>query len=251
MPRISWSFSKTDYATTVHRITKGSNGCSQTLSARKPASSATLLTPTSRAFLPTLSRKGFRRRRRSDSLLLLIFWRGAGMTPEFGPSEAGDCGVGGRNVDPGGGSALPGQNLDGRDVVPSLSGEREAARKQVQPSRSKLNPHEGYILSLIAEAPDITLVEIACRLAAEHGVLVGPSTVWVVPRPARHHIQKRRGMRASSSTRMPCASCGLVRRSTRLRSRAADLHRRHGGADQDGPPVRRSGTASHSLRDVG
>lgn len=173
------------------------------------------------------------------------------MTPEFGPSEAGDCGAGGRTFDPEGGSALPGRNLDGKDVAPSLSGEREAARKQGQPSRSKLNPHEGYILSLIAEAPDITLVEIACRLAVEHGVLVGPSTVWVVPRPARHHMQERRRMRASSSMRMPCATRVLVRRSTRLRSRAADLHRRHGAADQDGPPVRQSGTASHSLRDAG
>ena len=50
-----------------------------------------------------------------------------------------------------------------------------AARKQGQPSRSKLDPHESFILGLIAEAADITLAEIAERLAAEHGVRVVPS----------------------------------------------------------------------------
>ena len=54
-----------------------------------------------------------------------------------------------------------------------------SARKQGQPSRSKLDPHEGFIVGLIEERPDITLAEIAGRLAADHGVRVVPSTVWV------------------------------------------------------------------------
>ncbi|RNJ42684.1 hypothetical protein B5V01_21870 [Mesorhizobium erdmanii] len=44
------------------------------------------------------------------------------------------------------------------------------ARKQGQPSRSKLDAHEAFILGLIENAPDITLAEIGERLAAERGV---------------------------------------------------------------------------------
>ncbi|BAV50392.1 hypothetical protein MesoLj113a_70880 [Mesorhizobium sp. 113-1-2] len=53
------------------------------------------------------------------------------------------------------------------------------ARKQGQPSGSKLDPHERFILGLIEETPDITLAEIAERLASGHGVRVVPSTVWM------------------------------------------------------------------------
>ncbi|WP_378941203.1 IS630 family transposase [Mesorhizobium sp. ANAO-SY3R2] len=55
----------------------------------------------------------------------------------------------------------------------------KTARKQGQPSRSKLDPHEVFILGLIEATPDTTLAEIAERLAGEHGVRVVPSTVWV------------------------------------------------------------------------
>lgn len=58
------------------------------------------------------------------------------------------------------------------------TGEREA-RKQGQPSRSKLDAHEAFILGLIEDAPDITLAEIGERLAAEHGVRAASSTVWL------------------------------------------------------------------------
>jgi hypothetical protein len=65
-------------------------------------------------------------------------------------------------------------------VVPSYreSGET-SARKQGQPSRSKLDPHEGFIVGLIEERPDITLAEIVGRLAVDHGARVVPSTMWV------------------------------------------------------------------------
>ncbi|WP_353646998.1 IS630 family transposase [Mesorhizobium sp. WSM2240] len=53
------------------------------------------------------------------------------------------------------------------------------ARKQGQPSRSKLDTHEAFILALIEDAPDITLAEIGERLAAELGVRAAPSTVWL------------------------------------------------------------------------
>jgi len=51
------------------------------------------------------------------------------------------------------------------------------ARKQVQPSRSKLDAHELFILGLIENTPDITLAEVGERLAAERGVRTTPSTV--------------------------------------------------------------------------
>ncbi|MEO9636467.1 MAG: transposase [Nitratireductor sp.] len=58
------------------------------------------------------------------------------------------------------------------------TGEREA-RKQGQPSRSKLDAHEAFILGLVEEEPDVTLAEIGERLAAERGVRAAPSTVWL------------------------------------------------------------------------
>ncbi|GAB1584193.1 helix-turn-helix domain-containing protein [Phyllobacterium phragmitis] len=85
------------------------------------------------------------------------------------------------------------------------TGETEA-RKQGQPSRSKLDAHEAFILGLIEEdAPDITL--------AEMGSALSPSTACgltlddlAVPRPARHHVQKRRRTPQSSSAQTSCAA---------------------------------------------
>jgi len=73
------------------------------------------------------------------------------------------------------------------------------ARKQGQPSRSKLDPHEAFILSLIEETPDITLSEIADRLAAGHGVRVVPSTVWMFLDKRGVTFKKRRRMPQNSS----------------------------------------------------
>ena len=42
-----------------------------------------------------------------------------------------------------------------------------AARKQGQPSGSKLDPHEAFILGLVETTADITLTEIAERLACK------------------------------------------------------------------------------------
>ena len=73
------------------------------------------------------------------------------------------------------------------------------ARKQGQPSRSKLDPHEAFILGLIKETPDITLCEIADRLAAAHGVRVVPSTVWMFLDKRGVTFKKRRRTPANSS----------------------------------------------------
>ena len=76
------------------------------------------------------------------------------------------------------------------------------ARKQGQPSRSRLDPHEAFILALIDKMPDITLAEIAEQLAREHAVLVVPSTVWMFLDKRGITFKKRRRMRASSKGRM-------------------------------------------------
>lgn len=79
-------------------------------------------------------------------------------------------------------------------------------RKQGQPSRSKLDVHEPFILGLIADAPDITLAEIGERLAAEHGVRTAPSTVWLFLDRRGITFKKRRRTRPSSSARTSCAA---------------------------------------------
>ena len=43
---------------------------------------------------------------------------------------------------------------------------------------SVLDPHEAFILELIGADKDITLVEIADRLAEVRGLRVVPSTIW-------------------------------------------------------------------------
>lgn len=55
-------------------------------------------------------------------------------------------------------------------------GETEAY-KQGQRGGSKLDRHDDYILSLVADKPDIALYEIAECLEAEHNVSVCPATV--------------------------------------------------------------------------
>ncbi len=52
------------------------------------------------------------------------------------------------------------------------------ARKQGQPGGSKLDAHEAFILALVRERPDISLAEIAERLAARRSVSACPATIW-------------------------------------------------------------------------
>jgi len=53
-----------------------------------------------------------------------------------------------------------------------------SARKQGQPGGSKLDAHEAFILALVRERPDISLAEIAERLAETQAVSACPATVW-------------------------------------------------------------------------
>ncbi len=80
------------------------------------------------------------------------------------------------------------------------------ARKQGQPSRSKLDPHGDYIVGLIEATPDITLAEIGERLVAERGVRAAPSTVWLFLDRRGITFKKRRRMPPNSSVPMSCAA---------------------------------------------
>lgn len=51
-------------------------------------------------------------------------------------------------------------------------------RKQGQPSCSRLDPHEGFILGLIDDPLHMTSTEIGEFLAEAHDVKVVPSTIW-------------------------------------------------------------------------
>ena len=53
-----------------------------------------------------------------------------------------------------------------------------AARKQGQPGGSKRDAHEAFILALVRGRADISLAEIAARLAEKRAVSACPATVW-------------------------------------------------------------------------
>jgi transposase len=57
-------------------------------------------------------------------------------------------------------------------------GER-VARKQGPKGGGKLDEHAGFIFDLLKEHPDITLVEIGERLAAERAISAVASTIWL------------------------------------------------------------------------
>ena len=73
------------------------------------------------------------------------------------------------------------------------------ARKQGQPSGSKLDGHEAFILGLVEKTPDISLAEIAERLASEHGVSACPATVCTFFKALAITFKKRPRMRVSNS----------------------------------------------------
>lgn len=77
------------------------------------------------------------------------------------------------------------------------------ARKQGQPSCSKLDPHEAFILDFIEAVSVIKLVEIGERLAAERGVLAAASIIWL--------FLDRRGITfKKDGTRGRTVACGCL-----------------------------------------
>jgi transposase len=83
------------------------------------------------------------------------------------------------------------------------------ARKQGQPSGSKLDAHEAFILGLVEETPDMALHEIAERLAAESRVSACPATVWRFF-DKRGITFKKNGARGGTRTRRRGAPAPLL-----------------------------------------
>ena len=73
-------------------------------------------------------------------------------------------------------------------------GEREA-RKQGPKGGGKLDAHEVFILGLVEEQPDITLVEIGEQLVGERSISAVPSTIWL--------FLERRGITFKKRPHMP------------------------------------------------
>jgi transposase len=94
-----------------------------------------------------------------------------------------------------------------------------AARRQGHPPGSKLDSHEGFILDLVANQPDITLSEIAERLAAERGTSAVVSTVWTFFARRAITFKKRLLTRPSSSGPMSRrrARTGVIARASSIR----------------------------------
>lgn len=74
------------------------------------------------------------------------------------------------------------------------------AKKQGQPSRSKLDAHEAFIFGLVAKDKDITLVEIAERLQEEQGIKACVGTIWkFFDKRAITYKKRRRTLRSRSA----------------------------------------------------
>ncbi len=75
------------------------------------------------------------------------------------------------------------------------------ARRQGQPKGSKLDAHEAFLLGLVAEEADITLVEMQARLRDEQGVSAGTTTLWRFFDARGLTFKKRPRMRPSRNGR--------------------------------------------------
>ena len=74
--------------------------------------------------------------------------------------------------------------------------------RQGNPGGSLLDAHEAFILASVDEAVDITLAEIAERLARERSVTVDPSTIWYFFRRRGITYKKRPRTLRNRSVRM-------------------------------------------------
>jgi transposase len=100
------------------------------------------------------------------------------------------------------------------------------ARPQGGDQRShRIEAFKDVILASIDAQVDVTLVELAELLHAEHGAAFAPSTIWRFL--DRHGItfKKNRARQRATASRRRGPAGGVVRRPARPRSRASGLHR--------------------------
>ena len=67
------------------------------------------------------------------------------------------------------------------------------------PGRGKLAPYVGFLVEIVEAVPDITLVELAGALEAEHGVRVHPSSISRVLTKAELTFKKSRSRRRNET----------------------------------------------------
>lgn len=74
--------------------------------------------------------------------------------------------------------------------------------RQGNPGGSLLDAHQAFILGLVDETVDMSLAEIAERLAAEREVTVDPSTIW--------YFFRRRAITYKKRLRMPVSRIAMT-----------------------------------------
>ena len=98
------------------------------------------------------------------------------------------------------------------------------ARRQGKPRGSRLDPHAAFILGLVeGGTKDISLAEIAERLASERDVTIGITAIWTFLDRHGLTFKKDRACGGATAPRRPRSPAVLVRQSARPRPREADL----------------------------
>jgi len=92
--------------------------------------------------------------------------------------------------------------------------------RQGQPTGSKLDDHEAFILELVEHEKDIALHEIADKLLMDRGVRACPATVWYFFSKRGLTHKKRQAMHRNNSARTssPSGRLGSTTRSTSTHS---------------------------------
>ena len=99
------------------------------------------------------------------------------------------------------------------------------ARPQGKSRGSRLDPHAAFILGLVeGGTKDISLAEIAERLARERNVTIGITAIWTFLDRRGLTSKKDRACGGAAAPRYPRSAAVLVRQPTRPRPRKADLH---------------------------
>jgi len=65
------------------------------------------------------------------------------------------------------------------------------ARQQGRPRGSKLDPHRDFLLSRLADEPDMTIQKMQELLSNERGVQASASTIWTFPERAEQTFKKK------------------------------------------------------------
>lgn len=85
-------------------------------------------------------------------------------------------------------------------------------KKQGRPRDSgKLGPHRDFIIDLVKREPDITMPEVAARLAAERGVKADPSNISKLLRRAGYTYNKSAAGVGARARRRQAGAPGLAR----------------------------------------